>query len=217
MLEDDDIAVARLLADKVNSPVRCGEDPGSCRGGKVDTLVLDPLVVHRMVAPAEARRQARELDRRAEKRARHAPSVEGVVDTGVAAICAVIPQGLVELGAVDEFDGHDATVAHQRTVTEARLIDNAKAIALDDVVLEIDHAREDRNHLPDDVVGHIRCVHRPEEPARRDSAGTHLVTQFVPDRLQVRVKGGLLEAAGSPDQQFARGSGIAGNRGAQRD
>ncbi len=215
VLEDDDVAVAVLLADKLDFTVAGGHHLGARRCGKVHAFVLRPVVVQRMVTPAEARRHARELHGRAQERPLHAAPVEGVVRALLAAFRCV-PERLVQLVVVDQLDRDHAAVAHKRAVAKARFVDDAEAVAAGDVVVEVDHAGEDREHLLDDLVGHVGSVHGLEETAVGDGAGQHLVVQLVLHRLHAGLVDRIGRVARAFDHQLAGGVCVTAEVGLQR-
>ena len=123
----------------------------------------------------EARRDARELHRRAQERLAQRGAVRGVV---VLAAVVVAPEERAErLAAVVELGGDDAPGADGLAVDVAHLVDDGEAVAALQVVVEIDVAGEDVGELQRHGVGQARRVGGGEQ-RRADLAGRQLPAHF---------------------------------------
>jgi hypothetical protein len=120
--------------------------------------VLDPSLSDRVPAHAEARTDARELERRAQESLAQVLALRGVV--------AVAEMHRAEgLAVVRELGGEQAAGAHRAPAEIVNLVDHGELITLAQVAVEVDIAAEDIAELHGDAVGDAGIVGGGEERA----------------------------------------------------
>ncbi len=133
----------------------------------------------------EARRHARELHRRAQKRLAQCGAVRRVVVFGAVRIAP--EERLERLAAVIEHGSDDAPGADGLAVNVAHFVDDGEVIAALDVLVEVDVAGEHVGELERHRIGQPRDVGGGEE-RRADFAGCELAPHFDRRRPRGRVE-----------------------------
>src|SRR5262245_60070549 len=100
-----------------------------------------PGLQHRVEAGyREAGGDTGEFERRAQEGLADIFAFGGVVTAGVV---AAVPEGAVGGAVIHELGREDATSAHWLTLVQQRFINDAEAVALAQIAMEIDVAAED--------------------------------------------------------------------------
>src|SRR5690606_5048632 len=127
MLQDNNIAVATLMALERDNPIGGGMDGSARRRGVVNTGVTAPVAVDRVLAHAESGTDAGELQGVSQKRPLQARAVKVIVAARLAVRCE--PYGFIGLAAVDEFQCQDAPGADFTAFVGVGFVHNAEPVA----------------------------------------------------------------------------------------
>ena len=109
----------------------------------------------------EPGRDPRELHRRQQKCLARALAVLGVIT--FAAVRSLPEKRAVRRAAIDELGRNDTSHRDRFAVDVARFVEHAEAIALMQIVVEIDVARENIGECQRDRVGQTHFVRRAEQ------------------------------------------------------
>src|SRR5690606_26075539 len=153
--------------------------------------VLTPAAVHRMAATTKGRTDTGELERVAQEGTAQAASIKVVITAG--GRFGSEPDGVVRLVLVQELQGQHAAGTDFAAIVGVGLVNDAEAVALAQILHEVDLAAQDLDHLESDVVGDAGGIGGAEKRA----------VDFAFGHANLRV--GNLFLLGSDEAAFAIG------------